>query len=226
MIRLFRDEDARQVQLFWYEGFLDLPWSSTSHLAPISSPLESSFLNALPRPLLATAMAAGTILAIVSESAAAGLIAIVSGAMGLIALHIRALLNIDSYARSCIHSGDMRDIAKSWIIPGRSVFFVAEDAAGRTVGSVAVRAGGFDDSSKIPLKELKEPHTCTIWKMSTSPLARRGGFGRKLMNAAEDWVRQEGFKSIKLMTGNSVASSFYRSLGYTTTDGFLFHKNV
>ncbi|WP_394653307.1 GNAT family acetyltransferase [uncultured Sphingomonas sp.] len=68
------------------------------------------------------------------------------------------------------------------------------------VGSVMV---GFDG------------HRGWVYYVAVHPEARRGGLGRVLMAAAEDWLVVRGAPKIQLMVreGNEVAAHFYQALG-------------
>ncbi|MBN2112520.1 MAG: GNAT family N-acetyltransferase [Acidimicrobiia bacterium] len=58
--------------------------------------------------------------------------------------------------------------------------------------------------------------------------ARRGGVGRALMAAAEDWARGRGAHCIRLRSGASRhdAHAFYRSLGYADGKAALGFEKV
>ncbi|MFI9589442.1 GNAT family N-acetyltransferase [Nonomuraea sp. NPDC052265] len=53
--------------------------------------------------------------------------------------------------------------------------------------------------------------------MAVAPEAVRGGLGRRLMAAAEEWARDQGLRHVTLETGaaNTTARRFYAALGYT-----------
>ena len=82
-------------------------------------------------------------------------------------------------------------------------------------------------------KESEDYSLFSIWKLSVASSGRRLGIGEKLMNAAEEWVKQqEGSKKIRLYTGNPVAAKFYTSdkLGFTEiekTDHYgIYEKEI
>lgn len=80
-----------------------------------------------------------------------------------------------------------------------SVVLVARGAEG-VEGSVMV---GFDG------------HRGWVYYLAVSPEARRGGLGRALMTAAEDWLRARCAPKIQLMVreDNHEAIGFYERLG-------------
>ena len=82
---------------------------------------------------------------------------------------------------------------------GSSAVLVAR-AGERLAGSVMV---GFDG------------HRGWVYYLAVSPAARRGGIGRALMAAAEDWLRARGCPKIQFMVreDNDAALGFYAALG-------------
>ena len=74
--------------------------------------------------------------------------------------------------------------------------------AGRTIlGSVMVGHDG---------------HRGWVYYLAVAPDRRRGGLGRRLMQAAEQWVAARGIRKLELMVrdGNAEVAGFYRRLGY------------
>jgi ribosomal protein S18 acetylase RimI-like enzyme len=92
-------------------------------------------------------------------------------------------------------------IARSLAKPG-NVYVVAE-AEGRVQGFLKLKVGGADASWQVQ-------------KLYVDPDLIQGGIGRRLMQAGEDWMRQEGAASSWLVVyrGNDRAIRFYRALGY------------
>ncbi|GGT15106.1 GNAT family N-acetyltransferase [Nonomuraea spiralis] len=56
-----------------------------------------------------------------------------------------------------------------------------------------------------------------VGELAVDPREVRGGVGRRLMAAAEDWARGQGLRHVTLETGaaNTTARRFYAALGYT-----------
>ena len=52
------------------------------------------------------------------------------------------------------------------------------------------------------------------------------GFGRAIMNAAEDWLRARGILKLQLMVrgDNAKVQAFYQSLGYYDQERVIFAK--
>jgi ribosomal protein S18 acetylase RimI-like enzyme len=83
---------------------------------------------------------------------------------------------------------------------GHGVILVAERAGG-VVGSVMVGHDG---------------HRGWVYYLAVAPSCRHGGIGRRLMQAAEAWLRERGIRKVELMirNTNSAVAAFYTRLGY------------
>ena len=59
-------------------------------------------------------------------------------------------------------------------------------------------------------------HRGWVYYVAVDPARREKGFGRAIMNAAEDWLRQAGIAKLQLMVRreNAKAGAFYQSIGY------------
>ena len=78
---------------------------------------------------------------------------------------------------------------------------VGEDAAGRLVGSVMVGHDG---------------HRGWLYYVAVSPATRGEGLGRRMVRAAEDWLRRRGVVKVQLLVRetNTGAVGFYENLGF------------
>ncbi|URW76158.1 GNAT family acetyltransferase [Sphingomonas donggukensis] len=84
--------------------------------------------------------------------------------------------------------------------------------AGAT-SAVLVARGGSDITGSVMVGD--DGHRGWVYYLAVAPDARRGGVGRALMAAAEDWLRARGCVKIQLMVrgDNVAAAAFYESLG-------------
>ena len=59
-------------------------------------------------------------------------------------------------------------------------------------------------------------HRGWIYYLAVAPSRRRGGLGRRLMGAAEAWLRERGIRKLELMIRdtNTEVTAFYGRLGY------------
>jgi ribosomal protein S18 acetylase RimI-like enzyme len=90
-----------------------------------------------------------------------------------------------------------------------SITLVAE-LSGEIVGFVDVRLTHSPDPMHRPITY------CHIVEVAVSQAHQHSGIGRKLLQAAEDWGRQQGaeFASLEYLEANTGAAAFYQRLGY------------
>jgi ribosomal protein S18 acetylase RimI-like enzyme len=69
-------------------------------------------------------------------------------------------------------------------------------------------------------------HRGWVYYVAVDPARREKGFGRAIMNAAEDWLRARGIEKLQLMVrgDNTRVQAFYGSLGYLEQERVLFAK--
>jgi ribosomal protein S18 acetylase RimI-like enzyme len=69
-------------------------------------------------------------------------------------------------------------------------------------------------------------HRGWVYYVAVDPARREKGFGRAIMNAAEDWLRQAGVAKLQLMVRreNARAGAFYQSIGYAESQTIVFAK--
>jgi GNAT superfamily N-acetyltransferase len=76
---------------------------------------------------------------------------------------------------------------------------------------------------------LIDPPSAFVEGLVVAPETRRGGVGRALMAAAEDWARDRGAQAVRLRSGapRADAHAFYRALGYREGKAALgFEKDL
>lgn len=88
---------------------------------------------------------------------------------------------------------------------------VGVDAAGAIVGSVMVGHDG---------------HRGWLYYVGTTPGARGTGIGRRMVQAAEAWLRRRGIPKAQLMVRetNTAVVAFYERLGFEVTPRVLMGK--
>ncbi len=69
-------------------------------------------------------------------------------------------------------------------------------------------------------------HRGWVYYVATDPDRRAKGFGRAIMDAAEDWLRAAGIAKLQLLVRreNARAGAFYQSLGYAEAQTIVFAK--
>jgi len=107
----------------------------------------------------------------------------------------------------CFQEHRYRPEFLDWILRNPRTATLVWDEEGAIVGSVMV---------------LLENGQSRILSVAVHPACRRGGIGRKLMEAAERVAREHGatVARLEVSTVNAAAIALYRGLGYRT-DGVL-----
>jgi hypothetical protein len=69
-------------------------------------------------------------------------------------------------------------------------------------------------------------HRGWVYYVAVDPARREQGFGRAIMDAAEDWLRQADIAKLQLMVRreNARAGAFYQSIGYAESQTIVFAK--
>jgi ribosomal protein S18 acetylase RimI-like enzyme len=69
-------------------------------------------------------------------------------------------------------------------------------------------------------------HRGWVYYVAVDPVAQSKGFGRAIMAAAEDWLRQQGIAKIMLMVrpDNATVRAFYDRLGYGEQERVIYAK--
>jgi ribosomal protein S18 acetylase RimI-like enzyme len=69
-------------------------------------------------------------------------------------------------------------------------------------------------------------HRGWVYYVATDPERRGRGFGRAIMDAAEDWLRAAGIEKLQLMVrpDNTKVQAFYESIGYDEQPRIIYAK--
>lgn len=69
-------------------------------------------------------------------------------------------------------------------------------------------------------------HRGWVYYVSVDPDHQRRDFGRAIMQAAEDWLRQRGIEKLQLMVrgDNTQVQAFYESLGFGEQKRIIYAK--
>ena len=102
-------------------------------------------------------------------------------------------------------------------IDGDSTIFVAEKDDLKLAGFVQLYPS-FCSVSAVPI--------LILYDLFVDQSQRSEGIGRKLMNAARDFAKENGFKRLELSTAkdNHIGQSLYESLGYELDQEFLHYS--
>jgi ribosomal protein S18 acetylase RimI-like enzyme len=86
---------------------------------------------------------------------------------------------------------------------------------------------GRDDGAIVATAMVgHDGHRGWVYYVATDPDRRAKGYGRAIMNAAEDWLRAAGIAKLQLMVRreNASAGAFYQSIGYAEAQTIVFAK--
>jgi ribosomal protein S18 acetylase RimI-like enzyme len=69
-------------------------------------------------------------------------------------------------------------------------------------------------------------HRGWVYYVAADPGLRGRGYGRAIMNAAEDWLRAAGIAKLQLLVRreNAGVAAFYQSIGYEEAQTIMFAK--
>ena len=69
-------------------------------------------------------------------------------------------------------------------------------------------------------------HRGWVYYVAVDPDCRHKGYGRVIMDAAEDWLRARGIEKLQLMVrpDNGQVQAFYQSLGYVEQARIIYAK--
>ena len=69
-------------------------------------------------------------------------------------------------------------------------------------------------------------HRGWVYYVAADPTLRSKGYGRAIMNAAEEWLRAAGIPKLQLLVRreNSGVAAFYQSVGYEEAQTIVFAK--
>jgi ribosomal protein S18 acetylase RimI-like enzyme len=69
-------------------------------------------------------------------------------------------------------------------------------------------------------------HRGWVYYVAVDPDRRAKGYGRAIMAAAEDWLRQAGIAKLQLMVhpDNAKVQAFYQSIGYDEQERIVYAK--
>lgn len=103
------------------------------------------------------------------------------------------------------------DLVRPWNEP-------AGDLARALTGSTSTVLAGIDGDALVGTAMVgHDGHRGWVYYLAVTPDRQGEGWGRALMGAAEDWLRERGAPKVQLMVrdGNEAVIGFYESLGYS-----------
>jgi ribosomal protein S18 acetylase RimI-like enzyme len=128
-----------------------------------------------------------------------------------------------------IQDGDIADVIALWQRCGLSRPWndPAADIARARQGENAAMLVGRDGSGIVASVLVgHDGHRGWVYYVAVDPDCRHKGYGRVIMDAAEDWLRARGIEKLQLMVrpDNSQVQAFYQSLGYFEQERIIYAK--
>ena len=102
----------------------------------------------------------------------------------------------------------------------------ADIALARRGPNSTILIGRADDNIVATAMVGHDGHRGWVYYVATDPDRRAKGFGRAIMDAAEDWLRAAGIAKLQLLVRreNAKAGAFYQSIGYAEAQTIVFAK--
>ena len=102
----------------------------------------------------------------------------------------------------------------------------ADIALARRGPNSTILIGRTDNDIVATVMVGHDGHRGWVYYVATDPDRRAKGFGRAIMDAAEDWLRAAGIAKLQLLVRreNAKAGAFYQSIGYAEAQTIVFAK--
>ena len=102
----------------------------------------------------------------------------------------------------------------------------ADIALARRGPNSTILIGRADDTIVATAMVGHDGHRGWVYYVATDPELRAKGFGRAIMNAAEDWLRAAGIAKLQLLVRpeNAGVAAFYQSIGFGDQQILFFTK--
>ena len=99
-------------------------------------------------------------------------------------------------------------------------------ALARRNGNSTVLVGRADGALVATAMVGHDGHRGWVYYVAVDPACQKNGFGRAIMAAAEQWLRDAGLPKLQLMVRreNAKAGAFYRSIGYEESDTVVYAR--
>ena len=111
-------------------------------------------------------------------------------------------------------------VARPWNDPARDIAFARREDHSTVLVGV--------DDGKIVASAMvgEDGHRGWVYYVAIDPSRQRDGFGRLMMQAAENWLVKRGVWKVQLLVraDNTQAKGFYEQLGYRDTQSVCLQK--
>jgi GNAT superfamily N-acetyltransferase len=132
-------------------------------------------------------------------------------------------------AVNAIEDGDIAEVIALWQRCGSTRPWnnpAGDIALARKQANATVLLGRHGGTLVASVLVGHDGHRGWVYYVTVDPDHRFKGFGRKIMSAAEDWLRARGIEKLQLMVRGDNASvhAFYQQLGYFEQERVVFAK--
>lgn len=112
------------------------------------------------------------------------------------------------------------DLTRPWNDPASDIAFACRGE------HATVLVGREGDRVVATVMVGDDGHRGWVYYLAVDPDQRRGGLGRVMMGAAEQWLRNRGVEKLQLMVRaeNPVVHAFYNNLGYAPQERVVFAR--
>ncbi|MGA2996885.1 GNAT family acetyltransferase [Bradyrhizobium sp.] len=136
---------------------------------------------------------------------------------------------VQTLAIAPIDDADVADVVALWQACGltRPWNDPATDIAFARKASNATVLIGRDDGLIVATVLVgHDGHRGWVYYLAVDPDHRHKGYGRVMMDAAENWLRETGIEKLQLMVrpDNKSVKNFYQSLGYSEQERIIYAK--
>ena len=128
-----------------------------------------------------------------------------------------------------IADADIADVVALWQACGLTRPWndpEADIALARRGPNSAILIGRDGDAIAATVVVGHDGHRGWVYYVAVDPNHRNKGYGRVIMDAAEDWLRQTGIEKMQLMVraDNTAVQAFYEQIGYGEQKRVIYAK--
>jgi ribosomal protein S18 acetylase RimI-like enzyme len=128
-----------------------------------------------------------------------------------------------------IEDGDITEVIALWQRCGLTRPWndpAADIALARNGANAAVLTGRDGSDMVASVLVGHDGHRGWVYYVAVDPDHRHKGYGRVIMDAAEDWLRGRGIEKLQLMVrpDNTEVQAFYQSLDYFEQERIIYAK--
>ena len=130
---------------------------------------------------------------------------------------------------AAMEDGDVADVVALWQRCGLTRPWndpAADIALARKGANSAVLAGRDGNGIVASVLVGHDGHRGWVYYVAVDPDCRHKGYGRLIMDAAENWLRGRGIEKLQLMvrSDNTAVKAFYEQLGYDAQERVIYAK--